>query len=633
MSKNRRKLSRELSMGLMVMAAPIFILSLGLLFAHSHYLIHEQVTESMNSMLNTTLNRVRYYMNTVETPVNSNAWMIEENFTPDSLMAVSNRIVRLNHNVTSSAVFVVPGMRKECGNYFSAFSTYQNDSVVTYSKTDYDYFEKPCFTQVVNSGNACWVDPFIEHTEKTVDHRKAIGTYSKPVKMEDGRIVGVVTADFSFSRMADILDEEENPYSNAYYMLLGGDGRYLMHPDTARLFKKTIFTDADPSKEKELIALGHEMTSGNHGTMHIKTDGELYHVCYCPVPGTNWSLVLVCPDSDAMKSFHQLGYVIVALILIGLFIILLRCHHVVKRMVRPVNRLIDVTGKMANGHYEETIANTHDKSVIGTLQNCFILMQHSLNERMGKLRQDVYEIGQHNEELKQARWQVDETVQRRNNYLYHLSQQMRMPLNVITGFADILGESSNGKNLVSEEELTSITNMMKSNVSSMNRMVLLMLDATETDATEKLVCERVDEVDCNEMARDCVDYMSDHFRDITIHLESELQDGVCILTSRIYLLHALRELLYNAVNHSDGKHITLHVDQTKTMVRFTIQDVGSGLPAEAAEAVYTPFAINDEMPTDIGLAQVKRHVEALGGHLVIDADYHEGCRISVEMPR
>ena len=632
MSKNRRKLSRELSMGLLLMAAPIFILSLGLFFVQSHNLIHEKVSECMNSMLHTTQQRIEYYMNTIETPAKSNAWMLEENFVHDSLMAVSNRIVRLNHNVISSSVFVVPSMCKDCGPNFSVYSAYRGDSVETYRETDYNYLERPCYTKVVNSGTACWVDPYIEYMEGKVDHRKAVATYSLPVKMEDGRIVGVVTADFSFSRMADILNAEEKQYSHAYYMLLSGDGRYLMHPDTTRLFKKTIFTDADLSTDKEIIALGHEMISGNHGTMHVRTNGELYHVSYCPVSGTNWSLALVCPDSDAMRSFHHLGYIIIVLILLGLLLILLRCHHVVKRMIRPINRLIDITKKMADGHYDEKIPATDDKSVVGTLQNCFALMQQSLNERMSKLREDVYEIGRRNKELKQARRQVEATVQKRNLYLCHLTQQMRMPLNVITGFADVLGESSNGKNVVTEEELTSITNMMKSNVSSMNRMVLMMLDATETDATEKLAFERVDEVDCNKIARECVNYMLDHFRDTTIQIESELQDGIYILTNRLYLVRALRELLYNAVNHSDGKHIMLHVSKTKTTVRFTIQDRGPGLPTEATETVYKPFIKMDEMPTGIGLSLVKRHITTLGGNLIIDADYHEGCRIVVEMP-
>jgi signal transduction histidine kinase len=261
-------------------------------------------------------------------------------------------------------------------------------------------------------------------------------------------------------------------------------------------------------------------------------------------------------------------------------------------------------------------------------------MQQSLNERMGKLRKDVYEIGCHNKELKQARWEVDETVKKRNQYLYHLIQQMHMPLNVITGFADMLGDSSKGKNVISEENLSSITTMMKSNVNSMNRMVLMMLDATETDATDKMVVERVDEVACNEMARECVNYTLSHFHDKAIQIDSELSDNIYILTNRLYLVRVLRELLYNAVNHSDGKHVMLHVGKTKTAVRFTIQDIGPGLSSATAEAVYKSFTQVDEMPTvkGIGLPLAKRHITALGGNFLIDTDYHEGCRIVVEMP-
>jgi signal transduction histidine kinase len=418
----------------------------------------------------------------------------------------------------------------------------------------------------------------------------------------------VVTADFSFNRLADIMNEEEKPYQQAYFMLLGADGRYLMHPDTTQLFKKTIFTDADPSKDKEVIALGHEMTSGNHGTMHVYKDGELYHISYCPVPGTDWSLALVCPDSDAMKGYRHLGYIIIVLILVGSLLILLRCHHVVKHMIRPINKLIDITKRMTDGHYDGKIPETQDNSVVGQLQNCFVLMQQSLNDRMGKLRKDVYEIGRHNEELRQARRQVDETVKKRNQYLYNLIPQMNMPLNVIMGFADMLGDNSNGKTVVNEEELGSITSMMMSNVISMNSMVLMMLDAIETDATEKLVIERVDEVACNTIVRECVDYTLSHYHDTTIQLESELQDSVYILTNRFYLVSVLRELLCSAVNHSEGKVAKLHVDKTKTTVRFTIQEVGSEL------------------------SLVERHVSALGGTILIDTSCHDGGRVVVEMP-
>ena len=587
MRVNRRKLSKELTMGILLMTAPIFILSLGLLFIQSRYLIHQEVTESSQSMLNTMLHRIKYYMNTVETAANSNVWLLEERFTPDSIRSVPERTKRLNHNITCCKVITAPEELKSYG----------------YNSPKY-----------------------------TVNKDGTVSTYRCPIKMKDGRLVGILAANFSFSRMAEILDEFEHPYPHSYYMLLAGDGRYLMHPDTTKLFKKTIFTDADLKNGKDMIALGHEMTAGNRGNMHVMYNGQRYHVNYRPVPGTDWSLALVCPDSDIMKSYHQLGYVIIALLIIGLSIILLLCHHMVKRTIYPINMLIGITRKMADGQYDEHIPTTSEKTVIGKLQNCFAMMQQSLSERMSSLRQDVYDIRKHNEEQRQARLQAEKTMQKKAHYINYLSQQMRMSLNVITGFADMLGDS---KNAISDEELGSIRQMMKSNVDGMNRMVLLMFDATETDTNEKLVCERLDKLSCDEVAQACIQYTLTHFPQADIQLDNKLAEGTCMLTNKIYLTRILRELLDNAASHSDGKHITLRISQTETHILFTVQDVGPGLPADFAEQTYKPFTKADELPEGVGmgLALVKRHALSLGGKMVIDTDYHDGCRITIEMPK
>ena len=103
MNKNIHKLSRRLSLNIMFMAIPLFILSLGILFNQSYKLIHEEVAKSTSSLLNTMHHRIVNYMSTIETATNANAWMMEKHFRPDSLKIVSKRIVELNNSVTSSS--------------------------------------------------------------------------------------------------------------------------------------------------------------------------------------------------------------------------------------------------------------------------------------------------------------------------------------------------------------------------------------------------------------------------------------------------------------------------------------------------------------------------------------------------
>jgi hypothetical protein len=271
MIKIRHSLSRKLSIGIVLLAIPIFVIALGLLFLQSRYLIQQETIESSQSLLNTTLQRVENFMQTVETAANVNAWMMEENFTPSNIEKVSNRIVRLNGSVASCSVYALPNTFPQYGEKYSVYTKRTGDSLATFCEPDYDYIGKASYTKPKESGKACWVDPFIEYSDGNVDVRQAIATYCKPLRQKNGRMIGVVAVDFSFSMLAKLINTDELNYNRAYYMLIGGDGRYLIHPDSTRLFRKTLFSDADPSANSDLISLGYEMTAGKRGSLLVHT--------------------------------------------------------------------------------------------------------------------------------------------------------------------------------------------------------------------------------------------------------------------------------------------------------------------------------------------------------------------------
>jgi hypothetical protein len=287
------------------MVAPIFVVSLGILYYQSRNYIHDESMEYAESQLNTALQRVVNYMNTISTAADANAWRFEEHFTPEAIESVSNHLVQMNRNVVSSSVFIVPDKSSGFPNQLSFYTENQGDTVVTFCEPEYDYSSKMCYVRPLKTGKSCWVDPFIEYTAGRVDNQQAIATYCRPLRQADGRIVGVLTTDMSFSRLASLINDASFHYPGSFYMLLGADGRYLIHPDESRLFRETIFSDVNPRRNADIITLGHEMTSGKRGALHVKFNGQLYHICYKPVPGTDWSLALVCPNTDFMDGFHR----------------------------------------------------------------------------------------------------------------------------------------------------------------------------------------------------------------------------------------------------------------------------------------------------------------------------------------
>ena len=251
MNKNKHKLSRRLSLNIMFMAIPLFILSLGILFNQSFELIHKEVAKSTASLLNTMHHRIVNYMSTIETVTNANAWMMENHFKPDSLEIVSNRIVKLNNSVTSSSFYAAPDVFRKYGygEMFSLHTDRENDKVTTTCDTEDDYFDRVYYTMPMGVGKACWIDPFAMQ-ENEDGHNEATAIYCRPIWQKNRHIVGVLTADLSFERMAKMLSKGEQPYPNADYMLLGSDGRYLIHPDSTRQFKKTILPMPTPSRTR-----------------------------------------------------------------------------------------------------------------------------------------------------------------------------------------------------------------------------------------------------------------------------------------------------------------------------------------------------------------------------------------------
>lgn len=642
MSRIPHKLSVRLSLGILLMATPVFVLSMGILYLQSRYFIRKEAMEHANSVLDSKLQRVRIFLSTVETATNACAWLAEESFRPDSLLLISRRIVMLNRHVSGCSITAEPDMFPEQGRFFSAYTVREGDSIITAREAEYDYYEKPWYKTPRQLGEPCWIDPFDDHNEGTLSNPEIIASYCKPLYLGGDKMVGIFSTDLSFRQLAEAVNEQEHPYPNAYFVLIGSDGRYLMHPDTTRLFKTTIFADKDPSQDTELIALGHEMTAGKEGSMHVTMNGQLCHVSYKPVPGTGWSLALVCPDSDILARYHHLTNIILILIVIGLLVIVFISYKVVGHAVRPLGSLLSMSEKIAAGHYDESIPHTDREDAIGQLQNSFATMQESLNDHIGSIRQTVEQTKERNEELVRATQLAEVAVRQKTAFIQDVSHQIRTPLNIIIGFANVLRASltSIGSekligDVLAKEEVATIADMMRHNSAHLDRMLLMLYDSSDQGASEEQRIQRNEQVSPNKVARECIDHTLSHFPGLRIHFETDLDDDCCIQSNGLYLMRTLRELLYNSAKYSDKKHISLRVTTTDTMIRFITEDVGPGIPEESYDLIFNFFVKVDDLSEGLGLGLPlsKRHAKSLGGDLILDTSYHDGCRFILEVAR
>jgi len=631
LNRIRKSFSTKLSLGILLMAVTIFLVSLGVLFTQSRHIIRTEAVGRTKAVLNTTMQHIVRNLMTIENATNTYSWMIEQQFQPEQILDFTNRIVRLNPHIDGCSISAEPNMFKKYGRYFSAYTVRETDTITTVIEEEYEYFLKIWYKTPRDLESGCWVvyTDEVDSLELALDGM--IASYGKPLYNADSSIVGIISTDLSLLRLSKVMSEVR-PYPNSYFMMIDDEGRYFIHPDSTRLFTQTIFTNVDPRKQYDIIALGHEMTSGKLGQMVVNVNGAPCLVCYQPVTGTKWSLAIVCPDSDVLAGYYRLTYIVVPLLVIGLLIILLLCHRAVTVSIRPLNQLLDKTQAIASGNMEVHIPKSQRLDVIGRLQNSFATMLRYLNFHMGSVRYTTEQTKLRNEELERATRIAKEADKQKTTFIQNVSHQIRTPLNIIMGFAQVLSDTSSER--LSDEELKSITDMMDHNSKHLNRMLTMLFDSSDTGLTEELNSQKHDMVPCNDVAREALKMTNNHYPNLHINYHTELSDDFCIHCNRLYLLRALCELLYNAAKYSDGKHVSLHVIRTDSYIRFVVEDTGKEITEADSDAIFKFFTKVDDLTEGLGLGLplAKRHAQNLGGDLILDTSYHDGCRFIIEIP-
>ena len=632
----RRSFSAKVIMWVLLLAVPVFLASVGVLFWQSHKLIRAEAVDKASNVLACAMHRINRYLITTKTASHTNAWIVEQSLYPDSIQAITNRIATTNPYTDGCAISTEPGVIPQYPDGFMSVSFNTKDSVNTFIEPDHSYFQERWYSIPRTQRKPTWVVFNDKNRKQETDEDATIAAYTHPLFNKKGKFVGVISIWLSLQHISNIM-AEVRPYPHSYYVMIDEKGRYVGHPDSTRLFNQTIFSVADPQHQADLIALGYEMTKGNKGSMSVKINGKKSLVCYMPVEGTPWSLAIVCPHSDILRGFYRLTYIVVALLIVGLLLIFINCHKAVTVSLSPLQQLLEKTKAVSNGHLDVDIAHTKRTDVIGGLQNSFATMLESLNYYINSVRTATDQTKRYNRELEHTTQLAVEAQRQKTIFIQNVTHQIRTPLNIIMGFAQILNCPTDDTSLSEElgqDEIKSIASTMTHNSRLLIRMVMMLFDSSDNGKAETANCDKREMVACNDACRVALKFTTKYNPEVPVEFKTELADDFCIHTNYRYLEYSLEELLSNAVRYSDQQHISLHVTRNKEFVRFVVQDTGKGIAEADREHIFKFFTKVDDFSEGLGLGLplTKRHAETLGGNLILDTTYHEGSRFIFEIP-
>ena len=625
-----KKLSLKLSLGITLFLVLIFTASLGILFLQSRQMVKEEAISRAEQELESLVQRVNGAMNEVEVATQTAEWhLTDEQLQPDSLLNSARRIVAMNPNFDGCSISMEPNYFPQIGRYFSVYAYHKDDSVKAKFEDPYDYFDKVYYKTPISLGKPSWVEAYIETVEgdESQDYNDMIVSYGMPLLNSKKEIIGVISTDLSMPWLSEIVSEFK-PYNNSYSLMLGADGQYLIHPDTTKLMKKTIFSDVDPQKQQDLIALGHEMIEGNKGIMSVKVNGKRCIALYQSLDRAPWSVALICQESEIMAGYTKLLYILIPVIVFGLLIILAFCLNVITHMVQPINSLTEQLSYITNGHYDETIEPTDKRDVIGRLQNNFAEMQKALTTHISNLQEVNAATKQMNKELEEASEEVRKADEKKNEFLKDITHQIRTPLNIINGFIQVLRDDYEG---IPKEEIHGILDTMQINAVSISRMVNMLMVAANSDVKVK-VTEEVN-------VRKLIDFLAYLFATTPPHMvdlitDVQVPDDFIVKSNWDFLGKALAELEYNAKKFTTEGYVKISVKAEKLTVVFVVEDTGPGISEETQKKLFTTFEKGDIFSEGLGLGLpcCLQMIRLLGGDLRYDTNYTNGSRFIVTIP-
>ena len=473
----QQRLSLRLGLLIVLIITVAFTLLFGFLFYRGKRYVQRAAIDRATQLLDNTAERINGIMDETETVTNFMAQTTPRHLTPDSLLAFTRRTVQENSFLTGFAISMEPDFFPEMGRYFSAYSLRHRpstvddvadipDSITTVREGPFEYFDAVWYKTPRSLGKACWIDAFDDYNEGTLSSPDIMTSYCCPMRDANGRYIGSITASLTLKWLSQAVTAIP-AYPNSSAIMIGRTGTYLIHPDTAKLFRETIFSDAAPEAQTNIHAVGKAMLAGHSGMIQTLVDGHDAFIFYRPLDRTGWSIAIVCPESDVYTRYNRLLVIVWVVIAVGLLLLMLFCYQTVRRAVQPLSQLDEQAKRIAEGQFDEPLPESPRHDSVGRLTNSFIRMQQSLAESVASIQRVNAELQQQNDELSRAYQLKLETNRRKTAFIQDMYHEIRTPLNIISGFAQVLAESLH---VLPAEEVDDITARMQESATDISRL-------------------------------------------------------------------------------------------------------------------------------------------------------------------
>ena len=328
------------------------------------------------------------------------------------------------------------------------------------------------------------------------------------------------------------------------------------------------------------------------------------------IPHTQVYLALSMESEEStmalMRGLLSAAGVVVVVLLVGI------AWLATQQVITPIRSASRIAQRLAAGHLKERMAVDSDDEM-GRLAASFNNMADKLSSQIA---------------------QLEEYGDLQRQFTSDVSHELRTPLTTVRMAADMIEAESDSLPYGAQRA----SRLMSSELDRFEELLADLLEISRHDAgVADLSTAAIDLRSCVEAAYGQVEHLA---RELDVEVQLNLPDErIGVEADSRRLERILRNLLANAIDHSEGNPVAVDVAATDTAVGVTVTDHGVGLKPGQEELVFNRFWRADSSRkrhsggTGLGLAIAREDAVLHGGTL--DATGYEGfgSRFRLIIPR
>jgi signal transduction histidine kinase len=211
-----------------------------------------------------------------------------------------------------------------------------------------------------------------------------------------------------------------------------------------------------------------------------------------------------------------------------------------------------------------------------------------------------------------------------------LSHDLRQPLNVMLGYAQLLLEDTYGPCSGEQRE---VIGTIERHARELYGMLTGALDLVRLERQADAAV--VEPFAVGDVLRElCTGSLADRATGAVALRWHADPTTPTLRTDRFRVRQVLQNLIDNALRHTERGEVAVTAAPHHRLVRLQVSDTGSGIAADDLPHVFAPFRTGSRGRTGsgLGLYIVKRFCESLGGEVSVASTPGTGTRFTVDLP-